>query len=74
MSRRYYGDDYEDNRSDFADPGGRSALRAARRGNPRNLPCPTCGRKNKLTPKDRALGYQCDECADRDEGRGGYGS
>ena len=26
----------------FADPGGRSALRAATRNNPRNLPCPTC--------------------------------
>jgi hypothetical protein len=22
-----------------------------------------------LTPRDRALGYQCDECADRVEGR-----
>lgn len=57
---------------DFADPGGRSALRAASKGNPRNLPCPTCRRKNRLTPADRALGYQCDSCADRAEG-GGYG-
>ena len=55
---------------DFADPGGRSALRAAGRGNPRNLPCPTCKQPNRLTPKDRALGYQCDACADRDEGIG----
>lgn len=53
---------------DFADPGGRSALRAARKGNPRNLPCPNCGAKNRLTPADRALGYQCDSCADRAEG------
>lgn len=52
----------------FADPGGRSALRRATRTNPRNLPCPTCGRPNRLTPKDRARGYQCDACADRDEG------
>ena len=52
---------------DFADPGGKSALRAARKGNPRNLPCPTCGEKNRLTPADRAAGYQCDACADRDE-------
>jgi hypothetical protein len=71
-----YPDDYYD-RSDeeydpeFADPGGNSALRAATKDNPRNLPCPTCERENMLTPKDRALGYQCDRCADRDE-MGGY--
>lgn len=52
----------------FADPGGRSALRCATKDNPRNLPCPTCGEKNRLTPLDRASGYQCDECADRYEG------
>jgi hypothetical protein len=68
----YYPDYDEDDRSEFADPGGRSALRAASRSNPRNLPCPTCKEPNRLTPKDRALGYQCDACADRDEG-GGYG-
>lgn len=63
---------YEDEDGpDFADPGGRSALRAATKKNPRNLPCPNCGKKNKLTPADRALGYQCDECADSVE-RGGY--
>ncbi len=67
-----YGDPHdEDDRSEFADPGGRSALRAATRGNPRNLPCPTCKAPNRLTPADRARGYQCDSCADRDEG-GGY--
>ena len=54
----------------FADPGGRSALRAASKKNPRNLPCPTCGKPNRLTPEDRAHGYQCDECADRAEGGG----
>ena len=54
----------------FADPGGRSALRAANRRNPRNRPCPTCERPNRLTPTDVALGYQCDACADRTEGRG----
>lgn len=48
----------------FTDPGGRSALRAATRKNPRNRPCPTCGRKNVLTPLDVARGYQCDACAD----------
>ena len=57
-------------RSEFAEPGGRSALRAAGRGNPRNLPCPTCGAPNRLTPADRARGYQCDACADREEGCG----
>jgi hypothetical protein len=60
----------EDYDCDFADPGGRSALRAATKSNPRNLPCPTCGKKNRLTPRDRALHYQCNECADRAEGRG----
>jgi hypothetical protein len=53
----------------FADPGGRSALRAATRNNPRDQPCPTCGRKNVLTRIDRQRGYQCDSCADRAEGR-----
>lgn len=53
----------------FADPGGNSALRAATPGNPRNLPCPTCGRENVLTPIDRQRGYQCDRCADAAEGR-----
>jgi hypothetical protein len=52
---------------EFANPMGRSALRAAGPRNPRNLPCPTCGQPNKLTPADRANGYQCDSCADREE-------
>ena len=63
--------DYDDDRSMFADPGGRSALRAASKCNPRNLPCPTCKTPNRLTPADRARGYQCNACADRNEG-GGY--
>jgi hypothetical protein len=67
--------DYDDFRDDagygFADPGGGSALRAASKRNPRNLPCPTCGGKNRLTPRDRQLHYQCDRCADQAE-RGGY--
>lgn len=57
----------DDDREMFADPGGVSALRAATRGNPRNLPCPSCGRPDLLTPADRARGYQCDRCADRTE-------
>jgi hypothetical protein len=60
----------EDDRLVFADPGGRSALRAASEDNPRNLPCPNCGSPNRLTPADVALGYQCDTCADSAEGYG----
>jgi len=63
-------DDYQD-RIQFADPGGKSALRAASKSNPRNRKCPNCGAKNRLTPEDVRLGYQCDECADMAE-RGGY--
>jgi len=51
----------------FADPGGGSALRAETKNNPRNLPCPNCGEKNRLTPADKARGYQCDICADAAE-------
>lgn len=58
-----YADDFGD--LEFADPGGNSALRAATKDNPRNLPCPTCEAPNRLTPKDRDLGYQCDTCADK---------
>lgn len=61
-------DDYCD--IEFADPSGRSALRASSRTNPRNLPCPTCRKPNRITPADRARGYQCDECANRAEGYG----
>lgn len=60
----------DDDRSMFRDPGGRSALRAAGKRNPRNLPCPTCHEPNRLTPADRARHYQCDACADRAEGGG----
>ena len=55
----------------FQDPGGRSALRRATPTNPRNLPCPTCGQPNRLTPLDVANHYQCNDCADRAEGRFG---
>jgi hypothetical protein len=51
----------------FADPGGKSALRAASKSNPRNLPCPTCHEPNRLTPADRACGYQCNTWADAAE-------
>lgn len=61
----YPEDDDYDSQDDFRDPGGRSALRAGRR----NRPCPTCGKKNALTERDVELGYQCDDCADKLEGR-----
>jgi len=57
----------------FADPGGHSALRAATPNNPRDCDCPTCGAEDVLTRIDRQRGYQCDRCADRAEGRSGYG-
>lgn len=63
-------DDDADLGLDFQDPGGRSALRRATGRNPRNLPCPTCKEPNRLTPADKRAGYQCDRCADRDEGLG----
>lgn len=56
-----------DGEDDFADPGGRSALRAATPDNPRDQPCPSCGEPNRLTPKDVALSYVCDQCADHAE-------
>lgn len=65
-----YDDDRDDDRREFMDPWGDSALRAAGPGNPRNRSCPTCGGKNRLTPKDVALGYQCDACARRAEAGG----
>jgi len=67
----YEPDEWDELVDTFANPGMSSALRRAHKGNPRNLPCPSCGARNVLTPEDRARGYQCDACADRDE-RGGY--
>jgi hypothetical protein len=64
-----YYDDYDD-RSMFETPYGNSALRRSSKRNPRNLPCPTCKQPNRLTPKDKRLGYQCDQCADAAEGFG----
>ena len=55
---------YNGGNVEFADFSGTSALRAASSSNPRNLPCPSCGRENMLTPADKSRGYQCDYCAD----------
>ncbi len=65
----YTEEEYVDMCNTFQDPGGNSALRKETPSNPRNLPCPTCGEPNRLTPADRAQGYQCNACADRAEGR-----
>lgn len=54
----------------FANAG--SALRAPSPSNPRRHPCPTCYEPDCLTDEDKRIGYQCDVCADRAEGRGGY--
>jgi hypothetical protein len=51
----------------FADPGGRSSLRAETIDNPRDRPCPTCGTPNRLTRIDEIRNYQCDSCADAAE-------
>jgi hypothetical protein len=51
----------------FADPNGHSALRAATTDNPRNQPCPTCGKQNVLTLIDVQRHYQCNTCADAAE-------
>lgn len=64
-------DDYLIDGVGFQDEGGNSSLRAATKNNPRNLPCPSCGSPNRLTPIDVRNHYQCNNCADRDE-RGGY--
>ncbi len=48
-------DDYYDgdeDRIDFMEPGGRSALRAATKNDPRDQPCPTCESPNRLTRRD----------------------
>lgn len=60
---RYDPDQWEQRVERFAEPGGESALHPADDGNPRNLPCPTCGWPDRLTPKDVIRGYQCDACA-----------
>ena len=61
----WYDEDYLIDGVGFSEPGSGSALRAATKRNPRNLPCPNCGKPNRLTPADRARGYQCNQCADR---------
>ena len=60
----YYADDDERDTDRFRDPGGPSALHPGKRIHP----CPTCGKPRRLTARDVAKGYQCDDCAARHEG------
>lgn len=48
----------------FRDPGGDSALHPGKQ----RHPCPTCKRPDMLTDADVRKGYQCDYCADAEEG------
>jgi len=57
-----YREEYYQNR--FQDPGGKSALHPGKR----LYPCPTCKRPNQLTARDKYTGYQCDRCANAQEG------
>lgn len=34
----------------------------------KHFPCPTCGRENALSAQEKAKGYQCNRCADAEEG------
>lgn len=65
-------EDYEDEEwkemcNMFAEPGGKSSLRRAHKGNARTKTCPDCGAQNVLTVEDIAHGYRCNMCADRAE-------
>lgn len=62
-------DDEEFDSNRFARKG--SALYPETRTNRRIFPCPNCGTENVLTARDKAKGYQCDNCADAEEF--GYG-
>lgn len=61
-------DETQTRNTTFARPGTNSALRAATLKNPRIHACPRCKQPNRLTPADLRNGYQCDACADAEEG------
>ena len=46
------------------------AIRATNKQNPTRYDCPTCGRKGALTTYQKQQGYQCNACADAEEGVG----
>ena len=43
-------------------------IRTTNRRNPARFDCPTCGAKKALSAYQKEHGYQCDGCADREEG------
>lgn len=62
-----------EDRSEYADPGGESALYAVTKRNPIAGVCKTCVKRGRAVPsrlsrRDIAKGYQCDICADEDGG------
>lgn len=61
----YFDDEADDLEPVFANLTPGSALRAG----VRDRTCPTCREPNRLTAEDAWLGYHCDECAERREGR-----
>jgi len=66
-------DDYDDfSRVEFADPGGRSALRASSKNNPRNLPCPICGEKNRRRDVFRRVELFADVLSQHAAARAGH--
>lgn len=45
-----------------------SGINKHNRQNPQRYPCPTCKRPDALSAWQKKQGYQCDRCADREEG------
>ena len=43
-------------------------IRATNRRNPQRYECPTCHRPNALSAYQKQQGYQCDSCANLEEG------
>lgn len=58
-----FDDMYNSNMGGFRDPGGESALRKGKL----KHECPTCLEPNMLSDADKARGYQCDGCANKQE-------
>ena len=61
-------EEYRDRARLFQSPGSNSALRRVTRKNPRQFPCPNCGTPDALTREDVKRGYQCNTCANSEEG------
>lgn len=61
-------DDFDDhNGFEFTIPCCDSNIRDATPDRPRNLPCPTCCKPERLSAAEIVAGYECDECAHRVE-------